>query len=220
MNQDTKKMQAQKLLRKILFICGILSSLLYFAMNIFVPPLFEGYSSASQTVSELSAIGALTRPIWLPLGLVYTLLFTAFGFGVRRSARQNHRLRIVANLIIFYGVISLAWPFAPMHLRGAAMALTDIIHIILGSVTVLLMIIIIGFGIAAFGKAFRIYSITSFVILIVSGVMTGIDAPNLAKNLPTPWLGVWERIFIYVFLLWVAVLATILLCGEKRMKAL
>ena len=40
---------------KNLLICGILSSLLYVLMNIFVP-LFEGYNIPSHTVSELSAI--------------------------------------------------------------------------------------------------------------------------------------------------------------------
>ena len=44
--------------RKLLLACGILASLLYTGMNALVPALFEGYSMASQTVSELSAIGA------------------------------------------------------------------------------------------------------------------------------------------------------------------
>jgi hypothetical protein len=35
-------------------MCGILSSLLYVAMNVFVAMQWEGYSSASQAVSELS----------------------------------------------------------------------------------------------------------------------------------------------------------------------
>jgi hypothetical protein len=52
------------MIRKVLIVCGILSSLLYVAMNVFVPMLWEGYRSASQTVSELSAIGAPTRPLW------------------------------------------------------------------------------------------------------------------------------------------------------------
>jgi hypothetical protein len=64
--------------RKILLVCGILSSLLYVAMNVIAAILYEGYSSASQTVSELSAIGAPTRPLWLLLGIPYTLLATAF----------------------------------------------------------------------------------------------------------------------------------------------
>lgn len=196
--------------RKILLICGVLSSLLYVAMNIFVPPQFEGYNSASQTVSELSAIGAPTRAIWVPLGALYTVLFTAFGFGVRMSAHQNRRLHIVGKFIIIYGVISLAWPFAPMHLRGAQFSLTDAMHITLGSVTVLLMMAIIISGASAFGKWFCFYSIVSIIIFIVFGILTGIDGPKIAKNLPTPWIGIWERINIGVFMLWIIVLAIVL----------
>lgn len=197
--------------RTILLVCGMLSSLLYVAMNIFIPPQFEGYSSASQTVSELSAIGAPTRAIWVPLGAAYTLLFTAFGSGVRMSAHQNRRLCVVGNLIIIYGVISLAWPFAPMHLRGAQFSLTDAMHITLGIVTILLMMAIISFGAAAFGKWFGFYSILSIITFIVFGILTGIDGPKIAKNLPTPWIGVWERINIGVFMLWIIVLAITLL---------
>jgi hypothetical protein len=68
--------------QKALLVCGILSSLLYVAMNVFIPMQWQGYRSASQTVSELSAIDAPTRPIWVPLGIAYTLLVAAFGFGV------------------------------------------------------------------------------------------------------------------------------------------
>ena len=97
-------------MQRFLLICGILSSLLYIAINIFVPLQFEGYSSASQTVSELSAIGAPTRALWLPLGLVYTLLFTAFGFGVRMSARQNRRLLIARQQKIDHARIGAVGP--------------------------------------------------------------------------------------------------------------
>jgi len=44
--------------RKILLVCGILASLLYVAMNVIGAMMYDGYSSVSQTVSELSAIGA------------------------------------------------------------------------------------------------------------------------------------------------------------------
>jgi hypothetical protein len=49
--------------RQLLLACGLLSSLLYVAMNVVVPMQWQGYSSAAQTVSELSAIGAPTRPL-------------------------------------------------------------------------------------------------------------------------------------------------------------
>jgi len=73
------------------------------------------------------------------------------------------------------------------------------------------MLLAIGFGAAAFGKGFRLYSIASLVILVAFGALTFLDAPRIAANLPTPWVGIWERINIGVFLLWVVVLAVALL---------
>jgi hypothetical protein len=201
--------------RKAFLVCGILSSLLYVAMTVFSAMQWESYSSASQTISELSAIGAPTRPLWVLLGIFYTLLVTSFGWGVWKSAGRNRALRIVGGLIVAYGALGTLWPFAPMHIRETLAAggstLSDTMHIVLGSVTVLLMLLAIGFGATAFGKRFRLYSIASMVILVVFGALTFLDAPRLAANLPTPWLGVWERINLGVFLLWIAVLAIVLL---------
>jgi hypothetical protein len=197
------------MLRKVLLVCGILSSLLYVAMNIIAAALYEGYSSASQTVSELSAIGAPTRPLWVLLGSVYTLLVVAFGAGVWLSAGRNRPLRVVGGLMVAHGVVGLFWP--PMHLRGAEQTLTDTLHIVFTVVTVLLMTLAIGFGAAAFGKRFRLYSAATLMILLAFGALTASDAPGIAANLPTPWMGVWERVNIGVYLLWVVALSVALL---------
>ncbi len=201
--------------QKIFLVCGILSSLLYVAMNVFVAMQWQDYSSASQTVSELSAIGAPTRPLWLLLATAYTLLVLGFGLGVWVSASGNRPLRVVGALILAFGVIGLAWPFAPMHLRGAEFTLTDAMHIVLSIVTVLLMLLAIGFGAAAFGRLFRFYSIATILVLLVFGTLVGLDGPRVAANLPTPWVGVTERISIGVFLLWVVVLAVVLLRAQR-----
>ena len=197
------------MVRKVLLICGILSSLLYVAMNVIVPMQWEGYSSASQTVSELSAIGAPARRLWLLLVIPCTLLVVAFGWGVWLSAGRNRPLRVVGGLMIAHGVIGIFWP--PMHLRGAESTLTDALHIVFAVVTVLLFMLEIGFGAAAFGKRFRLYSIGTMVVLLVFGVLAGLDGPRIAANLPTPWVGVWERTSIGAFLLWVLLLALTLL---------
>jgi hypothetical protein len=84
-------------------------------------------------------------------------------------------------------------------------------HLILASVTVLVMLVAIGFGSAAFGAWFRHYSIATLLILLAFGALTFLDAPRVQANLPTPWIGVWERINVGVFLLWIVVLAAILL---------
>ena len=205
------------LLKRVLLICGVLSSLLYATMMIAIR--FEGYSLTSQTVSELSAIGTPTRSLWMPLGTAYDLLMIAFGLGVLISAGGRRALRVVGGLLVAYGALVVAWPFASMHQREVLAAgggtLSDTLHIILGMITVLFMLAAIGFGAAAFGKLFRIYSIGTIVILLVFGALTGLDGPRIGANLPTPWVGVWERISIAVFLVWVAVLAIILLRAEK-----
>jgi len=200
--------------RKFLLSCGIFSSVLYFGMNIFIPMLFEGYSSASQTVSELSAINAPTRPLWILLALVYILLFGAFGFGIWRSAAGSRLLHVLGGLIFVYVIINFYWP--PMHLRGNEPTLTDTLHIIWAMMTLLLMMLIMGFGAAAFGKVFRIYTIITFVVFIVFGVLIGVEAPGIPKNLPTPRIGIWERINIGAFMLWVIVLAIVLLQRKKN----
>src|SRR5690242_14536150 len=171
-------------------------------MNIFVAAQWESYSSVSQTISELYAIGTPTRLLWVLLGIAYTLLVTAFGCGVWGSSRRNRALRIVGGLIIAYGIVGIGWPFAPMHQRAVLATgggtLTDTMHITFSIVSGLLMLVAMGLGAAAFGKGFRLYSIATILIFIVFIALTGFDGPRVSANLPTPRVGVWERVFIGV----------------------
>jgi hypothetical protein len=73
------------------------------------------------------------------------------------------------------------------------------------------MMLMMGFGAAALGKRFRLYSIASFVFFMVFGTLTGLDGPKISVNLPTPWIGVWERINIGIFMVWMIVFAILLL---------
>ncbi|HEU0079347.1 MAG TPA: DUF998 domain-containing protein [Longimicrobiaceae bacterium] len=200
-----------------LLVCGIASSILYAAMVAFVATRWEGYSSASQTVSELSAIGAPTRPLWIALAAVYTLLVIAFGCGVWLAAGRNRRLRVVGGLQVATGLIGPLWP--PMHLRGAEPTLTDTMHIVFAAGWLVLTLLTVGFGAAALGRRFRIYSMATLAVFVVFGVLTGVQGPRIAADLPTPWIGVWERINIGAFLLWMVVLAVTLLrarTGRQR----
>lgn len=195
--------------RRGLLVCGILASLLYAAMNVLAVLLFEGYSPVNQTVSELSAIGAPTRVLWNVLGIVYDLLVIAFGWGVWKAAGPNRALRTVSWLLVAHGLIGFVWP--PMHARGEGSSLTDTMHIVVSVAAILIMLLTIGFGSAAFGRSFRLYSLATLLVHLVFGIRAGMDGPRIAANLPTPWVGVWQRINIGAYLLWVVVLAAILL---------
>ncbi len=198
--------------RKALLVCGVISCLLYASMIWGIR--YQGYSPISQVPSELTAIGAPTQALWARLGLIYTVLITGFAIGVWMSAGGNRAVRIVGGLLLAYASLGLLWPFAAMHQRQVLAAgggtLSDTLHVALGAVTVFLMLLAIGFGATAFGKRFRRYSIATIVVLLAFGGLTFLEAPRLQMNLPTPWIGLWERINIGVFLLWIVMLAAVL----------
>jgi len=206
--------------RRPLLTCGIISTLLYVGADILAAMLYDGYSYASQAISELSAVGAPTRPLLSLTGTAYLLLVIAFGCGVLLAAGRKRTLRVVGILLIGYGLVGFAWRFAPMHQREVLAAgggsQADIMHLVLSAIDILLYFLIIGFGGAAFGKRFRVYSIATILVVLVFGALTGLEGPRIAANLPTPWVGVWERIMLFSPMLWIAVLAALLLRIDQR----
>lgn len=210
--------------RTLLLGCGVASSVLYLLMNVITPLRYPGYSAFSQTISELSAIDAPTRPLWMALGMVYVALLIAFGTGVWLSAGGKRTLRVVGMLLVGLGVTGFIWPLLPggasMHRREVLAAggatLTDTLHLISGGVGTVFCLLIIGFGAAAFGRWFRVYSVATIVVLLGFGVWTGLEAAMVSANEPTPWLGVIERIMFASFVLWFAVLGIVLLRARRR----
>jgi hypothetical protein len=202
-----------------LLACGIISSLWYAAINIYVPLKYEGYSMVSVTVSELSAIGAPTRILWVLLVMLYPLLFAAFGWGVWQAAGGSRTLRMVGALILIYSVMNFYWP--PMHQREVIAAgggtLTDTLHIAWAMMTVSFMMLLMGFGALVFGRTFRMYTIVTWITFVVFGVLTGVQAPGINTNQSTPNIGLFERINIGAFLLWVVVFALMLLKKENSL---
>lgn len=187
--------------------------LLYGAMNLYIPFLWPAYRSASQTVSELSAIGAPTRPIWVAFGLVHSVLYAAFGAGVWAAAERRPSLRVAGILILSTAVIGLAWP--PMHLRAVLAAgggtLTDTLHLVWTAAWGALSLAAMGFGAAAFGWRFRVFTATAVCAMLAFGGLTSAEAPNVSLDLPTPWIGVWERLNIGCYYAWLTVFAVALL---------
>lgn len=207
-----------KIVRKVLLICGIISSLLWIGGDILAAMQYEGYSYTSQTISELSAIGAPTRSLLVPLGTIYEVLLFSFGLGVLATGSRKRALRFTGILLIAHAIVAQMSAFFPMNLRGAETTISDTMHIIFYSVIPLIILLIIGFGATANGKWFRIYSIGTILILILFGALTGMAGSRIAAGLPTPWVGICERINVYGYMLWVMVLAIILLRTEKRGK--
>jgi hypothetical protein len=206
--------------KRALLACGIGSSATYVAANVAGALRGGGYSSVNQSVSELTAIDAPSRPISLPLFVASDVLALAFGSGVVASAGRNRPLRVAGWLLVGVGVVDVVSPFTPMHTRAVLAAgggtWTDPAHLTVVAATTLQIMGAMGFAAAAFGKGFRNYSVASLVTMLVAGGLTGTQKNAVAANLPTPWNGVYERTSIGVYLLWMSVLAAVLLRASGR----
>jgi Protein of unknown function (DUF998) len=204
--------QSPSKLNVFLLSCGVIAPLLYVATDVFLAMRWEGYSYRDQTISELNAIGAPTRTLSIVLGIVGYAFLVAFGVGIWRSAAANRRLRVAAGGLIALGV--LAWfgvPFMPLHVREAEESLTDTLHVAQLAVAGPLLLVIVGFGAAAFGWRFRLYSAATVMVTLAFGAWSGTYGADIAHDLETPWVGVIERISVYAYQLWFVAFATALL---------
>jgi hypothetical protein len=204
-----------------LLFCGIIAALLWVGADILASIRYPGYSYTDQAISELSAIGAPTRPFLMPLLNLYSLLTLVFAVGVWLAAGPKRGLRTAAGLLFALGIINgvlglinLVTPLGAMHTREELSqtggSLTDTLHLMYAGVIVLSGPLMIGFGVSAFGRRWRLYSILTILVLVVFGAWTALDAPRVAANLPTPWMGLRERINAYGYMLWLALLAVAL----------
>jgi len=204
-------------LRTVLLGCGVLSPLLYFVCDVLASFRYEGYSYLHQTISELNAFGAPTRPLTIAFGFgIYTALL-AFAAGILSSAAGSRTLKVLGGLVAALAALSLwAVPFASMEIRGSQQGPT---HIVSGMVAVLMILSAMGLAAASFGRRFRLFSLAAVLALMGFGVWAGMDGPRIAEGLPTPWVGVKERISAYSYQLWFLGLALTLLLRAPAVEA-
>jgi hypothetical protein len=63
----------------------------------------------------------------------------------------------------------------------------------------------------ALGRRFRVYTFVTIALLVGFGWLAGLAAPEIQANLPTPLVGVWQRVNIAASQLWLVVFASVLL---------
>jgi hypothetical membrane protein len=191
--------------------CGIVSSLLYVATDMLGGLRYEGYSFTSQAISELMAVDAPSEAFVDPLFILYGVLALAFGAAVFQEGAVRRQLRIAGALLSAYAITCLTGPILfEMNQRGAGTG-SDVSHLVVTALLVLLLLLAIVFGARALDRRFRNYSLATLATVIVFGAMSAPFAVRLAAGEPTPGLGIIERIHVYAFMLWVAVFAVALL---------
>jgi uncharacterized protein DUF998 len=195
--------------RKVLLGCGVLSSILYVGSEVYAWTQYPGYSPMSQGFSELLAEGAPTRPFMVAVaGAPYNLLVAALGVGVWTSAGRSTIARITGALLLLYVLISyLGGTVFQMDPREAEGSLRTMVHERVTAIMVLSMLLAMAAGAFVHGIRFRIYSLATLLTVIVFAGVTFQQVTLLAAHEPAPYLGLIERVNIYAWMLWVAVLS-------------
>src|SRR5581483_11360794 len=145
--------------RRALLTCAMAAPALYVGLDALAARLYHDYSYRDQTISELSAVGAPTRPLWVAVGSVDSLLALAGAVGTWLSAGRRPVVRAVAAMAGAVGALGLlAWPFAPMHRREVLAAGgstgADTAHIVLAGVDSALFLAMMAIGSRALGRRF------------------------------------------------------------------
>jgi hypothetical protein len=112
------------MVRRILLGCGIVSSVLYIAVDVLGTLRYPGYRYTEQQFSELTAWGSPVRPLMVALSVIpYTLLVAAFAMGVWVSAPKKRAGTITAAMLLGYAAFGMAggW-LTPMNTREALAA--------------------------------------------------------------------------------------------------
>src|SRR5215471_12097504 len=165
---------------KVLLMCGILSPVLYAISDVLAGMQWAGYSFRDQTISELAAVGAPSRPLFPVLLLIVYGLMLAFGVGIWMASPENRRLRVVGGLVVCVGVMALTvGQFAPMRLRGTEQGFSGTMHLLEGMVAMLMTFTAMGIAAHAFGAHFRVYTIAAIVLALGFGAWAGLEAPRI-----------------------------------------
>jgi hypothetical protein len=206
--------------RKLLLACGVVSSVLYVAVDLLASlRWYAGYSYRDQEFSELFAAGSPVRDRMIIFnGFPYLALLLAFALGVWLVAGPKRAARFTVAMLVGYAVLGfVGGVITPMSTREALAAgertLSNSLHPVMTALMSLCVLLAIGFGARQVGNRFRWYSYVTILTMIGFGVSTFPHVSRLVANEPTPWMGVLERVNIYGIMLWVVVLAVCLWRG-------
>ena len=155
---------------------------------------WEGYSYVDQTVSELAALER-RRGRWSCRCLDLQPSAPCVPAGVAQSGARG--MRAAAAMLAAIGLLGAVAFFFPIHMRGSAWTINETMHSVLTGLTVIALLLAIGFAGAAAGPRFRIYSFITIAIALAAGMFAGWIGRGLATDQPTPWIGIIERVSIY-----------------------
>lgn len=196
--------------RSILLATGFVAPLVYVATVLAGGWATPGYDHVSQPVSALFETGA-PHALAVSLAFVgYNILLVAFGLGLHLVWRDaDIWRRLTAWAILLNGAFGLLIELAPMDPVGAPATLPGTVHLVLAGLLVVTCMAAMALMVVSWRRR-RTHARSSGITVGLLILMVGAGA--LAAGAATagwPWLGVFQRLTIGSYLVWLPMLAAI-----------
>jgi hypothetical protein len=197
----------------VISLLGIVAPLFYIVPTVVGGLLRPGYSHISNSVSDLLASGAPNRVYLMIPFTVYPVLLSVFGFGLfavlrSKPAPLNSTTGLIGFILIgaSMGVLGiLTTTIFPQDPHGAPMTTPGLMHLILvaiQAISAIAAILLIGFWFRTNGfSGYFIYSIASFVVLLITGIISIIGVTQGSQ-----FIGLFERLNVGAITQWLIVI--------------
>jgi len=185
----------------ILYICGVLSAVVFVTVTILGGALRPGFSHISDTISELFSPGSPNKPLLDTLHILSAILGALFGLGVLLFVRGSGHSEMVgiigAVLIIATGVVNIATATVfPQDAFASPATFPGEMHKVLAGVLALLSMsstLMLGIWLNRVGifPGFGNYSFITFAVVLLTGgfAVTKLGTPSWESQSVSPlWL--------------------------------
>lgn len=188
---------------------------IYVIGDLFSGLLYDGYSFRDQAISELSAFRSPVRPLMLTIILAHCVLLIGFGIGIFRVANHTS-LRWVGGLIIAIGLVGFpTHTIWAMTSRGFEPGFNDTMHI---SMTLLFSILVATAMVVSamtYRSWFGVVTLLMLLLLIGFGLGASLAMNGIEEN-DTRWAGAFERANAYVYFAWIVMLAARVMRRDRQ----
>jgi len=204
--------------QQFLLRCGVAAPVIYLLTVLLGGAITPGYSHARQVIGALTAPGTPHRQLLELCFLAYNVATLLFAFGLlwRLRACRRRNLTVGALLLAGVAICGIFMFFAPTDAPEGPATLQGQLSIALDaarSLLIFLSILVMGLGFRGVpGVSFLWgYSVVSAVLTGMAGLMA-----VAGSAVRSPLLGVYDRVAMGAFLLWMLVLALVLARVEPQ----
>ena len=199
-------------MKKVYALFGIIGPLIYILAVFIGGAIRHDYSALYNAVSELTMANTPNKLLLDILFGIYNVFLLIFGLGAYLDSSINSKkFNSATIMLVIIGVLGLLVLIFTQDPRGGAATLHGTLHILLSGLTAALTIIsvlLVGISLKKYSniKGFSWFSYITAALIFISG---GLGAASLANN--GAYGGLFERITIFLFMIWVMSLSYIIL---------